>query len=437
MLTYMEIPDYIRIIYCIVMSLLMVVNEAVVVIVIVKVPEAKFRGFKSLYMFFVCILCFIILQYSGATEMILYRGRPYPEMDHFMGRLPWIIPIGIGMLILVYTLYILHGIVKWWKKNLSFYSIRESIEAIPEGLCYYADNGRPFVVNTTMNDISFSLCGTPIRNVKEFLNGIRDGNYISRDNIVLEDENVFLVEADGGIYSFRDTIIKDSIGSFHELKVADVTEEYSKIQELEKKQEELKEQQEYLRELGETITQLTIEKEILDAKIRVHDKLGESLIVAKRYILTGDGDPESIKSLWNDNLKLLAESTEEKSIEERENPLTSILKAAQDIGIAVEIKGEIPSEERVTRIVANALHECVTNTIRHAHGDTVYITVEGDGAKITFANNGNPPRGKVSENGGLRNLRNNVEKSGYKMMIVSKPQFKLILIDKTKSLKGE
>ena len=61
MLTYMEIPDYIRIIYCIVMSLLMVVNEAVVVIVIVKVPEAKFRGFKSLYMFFVCILCFIIL----------------------------------------------------------------------------------------------------------------------------------------------------------------------------------------------------------------------------------------------------------------------------------------------------------------------------------------------------------------------------------------
>ena len=57
--------------------------------------------------------------------------------------------------------------------------------------------------------------------------------------------------------------------------------------------------------IGEDIKQLTIKKEILAAKINVHDRLGENLIAARRYLATGEGDIGTIQELWFDNLDFL------------------------------------------------------------------------------------------------------------------------------------
>ena len=47
--------------------------------------------------------------------------------------------------------------------------------------------------------------------------------------------------------------------------------------------------------------------------------------------------------------------------------------------------------------------------------------------QVRFCNNGNPPKQKITEGGGLGALRLQVEEAGGSMQILSIPQFVLIL----------
>lgn len=324
------------------------------------------------------------------------------------------------------------NLINWWKVNLSAFSIKHSMDALPEGLCYYDEFGKLYIINHTMNEISIALTGRALLNAKNFYEDIRNGRLIPKESVEINEDDLVVVNAGDAVFSFRKREIQNEYGKFYELKVADITEEYSKIQELNRKREELKAQQEYLSNLGETIKQVTIKKEILAAKINVHDKLGENLIAARRFLSTGDGAPEHIKQLWFDNLTLLANP----QTDTKENPLNSILDAAEDIGISLEWVGDVKVDELLDpkcsydnstlTLLANILHEVITNTMRHAKGDVVYIDLEQGLKTMTFTNNGEKPTEIIRESGGLLNVRNQAKNVGYKMMIVSFPNFKLI-----------
>ena len=71
----------------------------------------------------------------------------------------------------------------------------------------------------------------------------------------------------------------------------------------------------------------------------------------------------------------------------------------------------------------------MTNVVKHANGNELYVTVREDGKTLTasFTNNGNPPSGEIAEGGGLSSLRTLVEREGGIMTIRSKPAFSLEL----------
>ena len=67
--------------------------------------------------------------------------------------------------------------------------------------------------------------------------------------------------------------------------------------------------------------------------------------------------------------------------------------------------------------------------------EKVYLKIQDKGTfyQGIFTNDGDLPDKEVQEAGGLKNLRNTVEKAGGRMKIISRPRFVMII----EVLKGE
>ena len=211
-----------------------------------------------------------------------------------------------------------------------------------------------------------------------------------------------------------------------EITATDITEEYGLGQQLEAENEKVKQINERLREFSADVTDATIAQEMLSAKIRIHDNLGSLLLATRRYIEEDEGsDRGSLSMMWRQIMALLR----------RDNRIggsdmyRTVLGAAEDVGIGVWIRGELPEVPWQKRIVVTAINECITNTLRHAGGDELRIhTVKtAEETVVTLKNNGTPPGNPVPETGGLGNLRRMAESQGAKMEVSGDPEFTLSL----------
>lgn len=430
MIPYSELPGAARIFF-IILCVFAEINDIVLFVFLFLRPNLfRERHAASVTIIWQIIISYNIIFSCSKFERFL-MGYEHGNVP-FVAQIPASILFTVIFIMIAYNVFNTSELITWWSKNLSAFSVKHSMDALPEGLCYYDEEGKVFVVNRTMNEIALILTGETIQNGLEFFEGVKNAKIIPKESIVINEDDFIVVDAVDSVFSFRNTRMKDEFGTFYEFKVADITEEYLKTQELHAKQEELKRQQEYLSQLGETIKQVTIKKEILSAKINVHDRLGENLIAARRYLATGEGDMQAINKLWFDNLMMLSNP----QTEMKENPLNAILAAASDIGITLVFDGEINEDSLINNpqvsnavltLIANTLHECITNTMRHAKGDTVYVNINSDYSLISFRNNGDLPTEIVRETGGLLNVRKQANNVGYKMMIISFPEFKLIL----------
>ena len=101
--------------------------------------------------------------------------------------------------------------------------------------------------------------------------------------------------------------------------------------------------------------------------------------------------------------------------------------AADAVGVKLILNGDIPRKLR--KLIAIAIHECLTNTVKHADGSelTVDITDEDGIVTVVFTNDGKPPEGEISESGGLKSLRSTVEQFRGEMEIASEPRFMLTI----------
>lgn len=106
-----------------------------------------------------------------------------------------------------------------------------------------------------------------------------------------------------------------------------------------------------------------------------------------------------------------------------------LLRTAQQLDVSIEMEGALPEEEKIRTIFVTALHECLTNTIRHARGNRVRVTISEDGQQVQarYTNNGAAPESEIAETGGLRSLRALVEQGGGTMEIRWKGGFLLMI----------
>ena len=221
-------------------------------------------------------------------------------------------------------------------------------------------------------------------------------------------------------------MLDTELGCVHELLAVDVSADWALNRELQKKQAKAREINRRLKALLGSIEYLTMSRELLQLKTELHDALGQSLLLSRRWLLDPDSlEAEKLRETWLGNLRLL-ESSRPESWQE---PYWLQKKQAEALGVRLEVLGTLPEESRLIPVVETALSVHVTNVLRHAGGSTAVVRCTGseDGYLLAFTNDGAVPAGEVREGGGLSNLRQAVESLGGSMEIRSFPAFRLEL----------
>ena len=109
--------------------------------------------------------------------------------------------------------------------------------------------------------------------------------------------------------------------------------------------------------------------------------------------------------------------------------MDEVKRTAQQLGVAVKIDGYLPRDTVAEELTVAAAKECVTNCIKHADGNEVYIRIaqRGERYDVTITNNGKIPTEPIKEGSGLSTLRRSIESSGGEMHISHNPRFALLI----------
>lgn len=303
-------------------------------------------------------------------------------------------------------------------------SIQEGLDSLPDGVSFSTPDGIPLFVNSKMQSISSAATGTGVINARELRVKLERGELLPDCASEQRGDNIFLSLPEGGVWniSYKDTAVEDV--RVCECVAYDVTELYEKNRELEMRNEHLAQVNRKIREYSLRLDSIVRDNEILNAKIRIHDDVGRCLLALRSYLAKRGGDREALVNMWRFTASVLKG---EAASQDTSDMLQTLTQAAEAVDVTIDIDGVIPGEPDIEAVAIMAIHECLTNTVKHAGGDVLSVHIEDrDGAVVMeLTNNGVQPKETVKETGGLGTLRSAVEKRGGAMRIESLPGFLL------------
>lgn len=392
--------------------------------ILVSACALRLRRWNLLSASVLTAAAFLLLQGIGDVSYCRIFGYTPVYLAKVVGTLPYAV-VGLLLLLLAAAEAAALIMLKRRRENmLTPMAPKESLDALPDGICFFAADGQPLLVNTQMNRISGELFHTELLNADTFWRSLKNGE--GNAKFLRTAPTVRLQTKDERVWDFRHRLLTVDRSEVQELAAYDVTTLYRLLQELDARNKDLSKVNERLRRYSREVEHITRENEILTAKIRVHDDVGRALLAFRSYLTQ---PPEERK---RDELLLLWRHTAAvlKNGAASEKPRTDwelLLKAAQSVDVEIVQSGELPEDERERAVVIDAVHECLTNTVKHAKGNRLFLTLRTSDAALTveLSNNGEPPAGQIRESGGLLNLRRSVEMAGGRMTTEAVPRFLL------------
>lgn len=386
------------------------------------VSEVRYKHWKG----FACLLPISISLYFEIQCVFYIRAKLATDgttkwiVDSF-GKLPWVIIVAVLFIISALEIRAFSHNRKWMKAHITAASIKEAIDNLPVGICCYEPNGQIVLKNYRIERICRAFTGKALLNATTFLSEITEGSKQTDKGAIFQLEN-------GEVFTFSDRLLNDKNSNLRMLSLVDITEQYKYTETLEEKQQLVAKLNDKLVLYGKQIVDSITAKEILEAKVKIHDELGANLLSSKHYILSGGSEEEraNIEGALRRNLQYLKQE-KEKAISGDEYAI--ILDTAKKLDINLNVIGTLTDLEPQRHILVTGIHECLTNTIRHAAGDELTIKLDESETelKAEFTNNGKVPEQEVTERGGLLLLRTLVEKHGGTMNVDSAPRFVLRL----------
>ena len=307
-------------------------------------------------------------------------------------------------------------------------SVKEALDSFPSGICFFMPDGRILMKNLAMERFSRETSGEILKNGSRLTRTLFSGSLQPACTRVLIEGSPVITLPDQSVYTVSlKTVLYDRVPV--QMLIADeITEIYRKTQELQERNRELAALNERLARVNREIVAATAEQEILNARVRIHDELGSNLLAIKNYLLSGGSaeDLEEIRRRLSLNLSFLKSGYPSRAADDYE----LLADTARQLGVRIRIEGILPETDPQKQILATAIHECLTNTIRHAHGNELKVQAEElpAGFRYVFTNNGRQPEGEIRETGGLGVLRSYVEKAGGRMTVRALPDFTITLI---------
>ncbi|MCF2662534.1 sensor histidine kinase [Pseudoflavonifractor phocaeensis] len=373
----------------------------------------------SVFLFFLILLSVLADAFSRMTEGLAYRTwLPLPMW------LLWGMTFAADLLLL----WDMAGLRRQGKQALSRDSIKQALDMLPSGICYFTPSGSVKLCNRQMDSLFRSISQCDLQTLAELRDALSGCDACS-GVIRLSQEMQTYLFPDGKAWSYRQTEVKASDGVVYtEAIFSDVTELYHKSLELKAQIKRLNAISRELKWLSDNALILTREKEVLSAKTKLHDDMGAGLI-AIRHILHNNQTEEAANAM--DLFRRAVSAIKYDNADPRgHSELDRFLQDAGAIGITVNLSGELPEQEELRRVMILAMRECLTNSVRHAGATTIQITVEqkGDSVSMQITNDGKPPETEVVPKGGLLNLYRHIMGCGGTMEIQSKPGFALTVV---------
>ncbi|MCR5302568.1 MAG: hypothetical protein K6E49_09050 [Lachnospiraceae bacterium] len=358
----------------------------------------------------------------AAVAFGLYQGMiMYQQEDLDMFDVPVFVLVAAYIGFLLFGAYMLYSIVAWQRANISSMSVKEAFDRLPAGLAYYTPSGVPVLVNETMQQLSRDISGETVTDANAFWEKIKA---YGGEGAIKDDNSAIVNIGDNGIYNVMRRQVSINGTDMYELTASEIGTEFKLTRELEAKREKARVLNSRLKALMGTIEYVSMNRELLKLKTALHDNIGQSILIAKRYLHSpGSVDRKRMLEFWQDNVDHLTNDEPE----EWELPYYVISQEADRLGINLSIIGELPKDRRLIPIVDAAVSAQVGNTLKHTNGTTVTIAVSDKANEylIVLTDDGEAAGIEAEPLGGLANLRREVENAGGKMEIEQSPDFAL------------
>ena len=374
----------------------------------------------------------IIFSYFTAQALSMYRyGSVHAEwageiIRHFATIPEWLL-IGLSLAVALLDVLLMQNIYLYEKKQITTMSVKEAVDSLPSGILCYAPGTRTLLVNRAMRDFCRSVTGEELISGEDFAKKLHGGELLPECKTELVGSEPVFVPADGRAWRIIEGDVPYEKYGVQMLLASEITEVYQKTLELKATQKKVAALGTRLHKVNREIVALTTEREILNAKIKLHDELGSNLLAIKHYIRKGGTEQEKAELMESLRHSIAFLKSDRKKAERDEYEL--MIGTAKRLGLTVSVTGTLPETEPHKHILATAIHECGTNTLRHAHGDRLMIDVTENETHFLaeFTNNGEQPAGEITEKGGLLSLRALTEQAGGEMTLTSAPVFSLRL----------
>ena len=318
------------------------------------------------------------------------------------------------------------------KKNTSAKMIKKAIDSYPGGICFSALDGRVILVNEKMNQLVLELTGHTILNAKtaweeleNFANNRKaeklDQSWLPKDTNNGDEgiqQQLFFRFSDGLIWRFE---MKFLDSNTVQVEAAEITSLYRLSEELYENTIRLQEMQKRQKALLDSIVEVNLNKEILAAKMHIHDELGHCLLATTKAI-TEDSLAENadvLRENWNSAIHDFSNISTVWTVPDS-SLQSELMQVAELIGCKVIFLGEQPTQRKALQLLYAAIREALTNAVRHANATELMAKIEQDEKNyhIEISDNGGVSVSSITEGNGLSALRQRLEQEGATLKVL-------------------
>lgn len=353
-----------------------------------------------------------------ALLLSVTQGDPDEGKDAFLLEAPWLIfAFGILFAAVHFAAVLVHE-CRSRKNRLSPFSIKEATDELPMGICFSDPEGRIILCNNRMRRLAFALWGQELQTAEDLQAALArpgEGVTVKDDCYILPDQTV---------WQFRTQhITVDGDCRWQQMTAQNVTEVWVGNLRQEEINRELREVNGKLQKLYRHMADDIRERERLELKIHIHDAIGRSLLTIRDIMDSGQEAEKKLEVLQEALGALTSDRAAPRGTPEEAR------QAAEALGVRIETEGSLPQGSMAEKLTLAALGECVTNCVKHAGGDTLFLRITGDAQlyDITITNNGKAPVRPIREGSGLTSLRRSIEGAGGQMQTAYAPRFALLL----------
>ncbi len=317
------------------------------------------------------------------------------------------------------------------KKKPSAKMIKKAIDSYPGGICFSALDGRVILVNEKMNQLVLELTGHTILNAKaaweELANFGNNGkaerltqSWLPKD---MANENgithqqLFFCFSDSSVWRFELRFLDSNTV---QIEAAEITELYRLSEALYENSIRLQEMQKRQKALLDSIVDVNLNKEILAAKMHIHDELGRCLLATTKAI-TEDSlaeNADTLRKSWNSTIHDFSNISTVWTVPDS-SLQSELMQVAELIGCKVVFLGEQPKSRKALRLLYAAVREALTNAVRHADATKLTVKIEQRKARyyVEISNNGCVSVSSITEGNGLGALRQRLEQEGASLKV--------------------